>query len=83
MTAQEALAWVADIFEEPAARLIPETPRSDIPAWDSLGVLTLMARLDEEFQILLAEGELQALRTVGDILELLRRHGRLNGAAAA
>jgi acyl carrier protein len=77
------MAWIADIFEAPVTDLSPDTPRSDIPAWDSLGVLTLMARLDEDFSILLAESELQALRSVGDVLELLQRHGRLNGAAAA
>jgi len=83
MTREDAMAWVADIFEEPVANLAHETPRTDIPAWDSLGVLTLMARLDEDFSILLVESELQALRSVGDILDLLQRHGRVNGAAAA
>lgn len=83
MTSQDAIAWLADIFEEPVANLTPESVRADIPAWDSLGVLTLMARLDEDFGILLVEGELQGLKSIGDVLELLRRHGRLDGAAAA
>jgi acyl carrier protein len=83
MTPQDAIAWLADIFEEPPSNLTPVSARTDIPAWDSLGVLTLMARLDEDFGILLVEGELQALKSVGDVLDLLRRHGHLNGAAAA
>lgn len=83
MTPQDAIAWLADIFEEAPTNLTPESARTDIAAWDSLGVLTLMARLDEDFGILLVEGELQALKSVGDVLNLLRRHGHLNGAAAA
>jgi acyl carrier protein len=73
----EALAWVADVFETSAEKIRPETKRGDIDAWDSLGILTLMARLDEDFQILLAEDEIQRLRSVGDILDLLRKRGCL------
>ena len=73
----EALAWVADVFEMPVEKIRPETRRDEIDAWDSLGILTLMARLDEDFQILLAEEEIQQLRGVGDILNLLRKREAL------
>jgi acyl carrier protein len=74
---QEALAWVADIFEAPAEKIRPETRRDEVEAWDSLGILTLIARLDEDFHILLTEEEIQELRSVGDILGLIRKHGIL------
>ena len=77
MTTDEALEWIAELFEEPVENITPETPRVDIPAWDSLGILTLMARLDEDFEILLEEEEVQELRSVNDILEALRRYGKL------
>ncbi len=73
----EALAWVADVFGTPPERIRRETPRTDIETWDSLGVLTLMARLDEDFHVLLTEEEIQQLRSVGDILDLLRKRGIL------
>jgi acyl carrier protein len=69
----EILAWVADIFETPTEKIRPETKRDEIEAWDSLGILTLMARLDEDFQVLLTEEEIQQLRSVKDILNLLRK----------
>jgi acyl carrier protein len=69
----EVLAWVADIFEAPVENIRPETRRDEIEAWDSLGILTLMARLDEDFQVLLTEEEIQQLRSVKDILNLLRK----------
>lgn len=69
----EILAWVAEVFEAPVERIRPETKRVEIDAWDSLGILTLMARLDEDFQVLLTEEEIQQLRSVEDILNLLRK----------
>ena len=77
MNTDEALEWIAELFEESVESILPETPRDEIPAWDSLGILTLMARLDEDFEILLEEEEVQELRGVNDILDALRRHGKL------
>ena len=78
MKLEEALMWVADLFEESVEDITPETLREDIPAWDSLGVLTLMAELDENFGILLTEEEMQKLQKINDIFEILRREGRLD-----
>ena len=65
---------------------LPDSPlklrAQDIPTWDSLGMLKIIAKLDEHFQILLTESELLELRSIGNILEVLRRNGHLNGAAA-
>lgn len=78
MTRIEALKWIADIFEESADRITPDTPRSDIQAWDSLGVLTLMADLDQTFGIILSDAEIQSMKGVHDILEILRTNGKLS-----
>jgi acyl carrier protein len=77
MNRDEALAWVAAVFEEPAGSLRPETPRDEIGGWDSLGVLTLMADLDEKFDIRVTEKEMSAMTRVQDILDLLHRQGKL------
>ena len=78
MTEQEALKWVAELFEEPLENVRPETGQDDIEAWDSLGVLSLIAILDEEFDILLSEEEMQGFQKVDDILKVLKKHGVLN-----
>ena len=77
MSQEEALNWIAEIFEQPAGSIKPETLREEIVAWDSLGFLMLMAELDEKQGVLLADTELRALAKVGDILEVLRRAGKL------
>lgn len=79
MTQSEALEWVARLFEEPPGRLTPETGRADIEAWDSLGVLTLMAGLDSDFGVMVSDEELQEIERVGDILEVLRKYDKLGG----
>ena len=78
MNMDEAIAWIADLFEEPVENIQPETLKEDIPAWDSLGVLALMASLDEEFGILLTDEEMQELEKVNDIFDILRRNGKMD-----
>ena len=77
MTLQEALNWIAELFEESVEDITPETLKEDIPAWDSLGILALMASLDEDFNILLTDDEVQNLKKVDDVFELLRKNGQL------
>ncbi len=77
MNREEALAWVATVFEEPAANVRPETARDEIGGWDSLGVLTLMADLDEKFDIRVSEKDMSAMSSVQDILDLLARNGKI------
>lgn len=81
MTQQEALQWIAGIFQEPPDRLTPETPRHDINAWDSMGVLLLMAGLDEQFNLVLTDEDLKAMQKIGDILDVLRKHDKLAPAS--
>ena len=73
-SSSEILAWVAEVFETPAEKILPETRRDEIDAWDSLGILTLMAKMDEDFHILLTDEEIQRLNSVRDICDVLREH---------
>jgi acyl carrier protein len=77
MTETEALAWLAEVFQEPAEKIMIETPRDSIATWDSLGVLTLMAELDEKFDLVTSDQEMREMARVGDVLSLLREKGKL------
>ena len=77
MTLNEALTWIANLFEVSVEKIQPQTKREEIEAWDSLGTLTLMARLDEEFNIILSEDKIAELKVVDDILKILRDNGHL------
>lgn len=78
MNQDEAVAWLAEIFDEPVENLQPATLRDSILMWDSLGMLELMAGLDERFAITLDDDEMLAMKSVDDILAILRRHEKLN-----
>ena len=78
MSQSEALQWIAELFEESAAGIQPDTSRDAIPNWDSLGVLTLMAGLSERFDITVNADELADMKRVDDILVVLRRSGKLH-----
>jgi acyl carrier protein len=75
---EEALAWIAETFEENLENIQPDTPREKVEAWDSLGMLALMARFDEDLEIILDEDQAAELKTIGDVLEIMRAHGHLN-----
>jgi acyl carrier protein len=75
MTSAEFLAWCGNLFDEPAENLTLETPREEVPGWDSMGTLLLMADLDEVHGIQLSEDELSELRTLGDIADLIEAKG--------
>lgn len=77
MTQHEAVEWIANVFEVSSEQLTPDTLRDDIPAWDSLGVLTLMASLDSDFGIVLSDDDVQSVKSVRDVLEIMRRNGKL------
>ena len=77
MNETEALAWIAEVFEEPAGSLRADTPSSSIAGWDSLGMLSLIAALDEKLHIQLDESEIFAIKSVRDILALLERAGAM------
>jgi acyl carrier protein len=77
MTRDEVLVWLAGLFDEPAANVRASTTRDQLANWDSMGTLTLMADLDEKFDIRLGEQEVQSLASVQDILDLLTRQGKL------
>lgn len=77
MNEAEALRWIAELFEEAPENIRSDTPRSDIATWDSLGVLTLMADLNERFDITLTAEQIGGMASVADLLEVLRSNGKL------
>jgi acyl carrier protein len=77
MTLDEALGWIAEMFEEPKANVAHDTARSSIAAWDSLGQLILMSALDQRFGIRLKPAELSNLNSVQDVLDILTSNERL------
>ena len=77
MNKEEALEWISEVFEEAPGRIDAGTLRKDIPGWDSLGTLSLIAALDEKFDIHLSEQDIENMQKVADVFEILRRNGAI------
>ena len=80
MQTEEALNWIAEVFEERPGRITVQTMRKDILGWDSLGTLSLIAALDERFDIHLSEERIEGMQSVADLLDVLRQHGAMPAA---
>jgi acyl carrier protein len=77
ITIEAALIMFADIFEFPAGALTPDTRQEDIEGWDSLGVLTLMAELDSRFGVILSASQLESLKKIDDLINVLKINNKL------
>lgn len=77
MKEHEALLFITKAFGERPENVRPDASKDDIPNWDSIGTISLMAELDEQLGITLEEKDFESLNRIDDILQVLRRHGKL------
>ena len=74
MNQQDALHWIAKVFDDVPERVKVDTLRKDIAGWDSMGTLILLAELDEKFGIHVSEDQIDGLQSVQHVLDILRQH---------
>jgi acyl carrier protein len=73
-TLQRVCAVVAACFQLPAETVTPDTSPESVEAWDSLGHLTLMLALEQEFAVQIDPEQMEDLTSVGAIAEQLDSH---------
>ena len=61
-----------DIFEDDELLITAESNASTVEDWDSLAHITLIFAIEQEFEIKFALGELEAMKNVGDMVELMQ-----------
>jgi acyl carrier protein len=71
---KEVAAIFADVFKY-TGPLTLETMARDVPKWDSLQHMALVAAIEQTFEISLSMDEMIEIRTVNDICQILDRHG--------
>ena len=77
ITTPELINLIEALLNVDEGSLTIDTRLVNVPAWDSMGVLLLMAEMDERFDITLNEAELANLRGVVDIVNVVKRAGLL------
>jgi len=58
----------AETLEIDSANLSSETIFRDLEEWDSLAYLSVIAMIDEEFDIQIEGAEFKELKTIGDLI---------------
>ena len=61
------------VFDDETIALSRETTADDIEEWDSLTHMNLVIAVELKFKIKFALGELQKLKNVGDMLDLINK----------
>jgi len=61
------------VFDDPAITLTRSTTADDIDDWDSLSHMNLVIAVELAFKVKFALGELQTLKNVGDMLDLINK----------
>ena len=78
MTLDPHLSGITDVAREHlgfVGVLGPDQPLVETLRLDSVRMLTLVAELENRFQVCLEEGDEQGLVTVADLITLLQRRG--------
>jgi acyl carrier protein len=65
----------AEVFAVPQRTVQDSLRLREIPSWDSMSHMLLIARLEERFSIEFTGDEIADFRTVGDIRNAINRHG--------
>jgi acyl carrier protein len=75
MTKDDILPGLAeilrDVFDDPDLVVTHETTADDIEEWDSLNHITIMVAAEERFGVKFKTAELERLRDVGELADLI------------
>ena len=65
----QAMRWV---LRDPDLGVSASTRLEDLTGWDSMAHISLMVETECRFDVMFEVAEIEAVRTVGDIVDLLR-----------
>ena len=61
-----------DVFGDATLVLTPLTSAADVPGWDSVKMVSIVLGVEQRFDIRLRSREVDRLRNVGDLAELVK-----------
>jgi acyl carrier protein len=69
----ELQAIFRDVFDQPNLVISRESNASTVEDWDSLTHVNLVTTIEKRYKVKFALGELQDLKDVGDLIDLLTK----------
>ena len=67
----ELTELLRDIFAAPDLTVTPATAAADVPGWDSMKQIEINIAVEERYGIRLSAREVDAMRSVGDLIDLI------------
>jgi acyl carrier protein len=67
---------VADLLELDDLKLTRETTANNVPGWNSLAHVRIVVAAEQAFGVQFSTGEITSLKTVGDLVDLIKLHSQ-------
>lgn len=74
MDAKDFIEKFAEAIEADAQKITVDTKFRSLEEWSSLAVLSVIAMLDDEYDILIEGGDFRKLETIKDIIRFIEGH---------
>ena len=71
---QRVNAVFRDVFDDASLAITEESSAADIPDWDSLMHIALLAEVEEAFGFCFSMKDVLGMQKVGDMLDILAHH---------
>ncbi len=65
-----------DVFMRDDMKLTPELSAKDVGGWDSFKQIEIMVSVEEQFDIKLNTKEIDGLKNVGDLADVIRKKAK-------
>jgi acyl carrier protein len=72
-TIQELQPIFQDVLDQPNLHLTPASNASNVEDWDSLAHISIVSAVEKHFRIKFTLAELQTLKNVGEMAELIQK----------
>lgn len=69
---QELQSIFRDVLDQPDLVLTRDSNASNVEDWDSLAHINLVTAVEKKYKVKFALGELQELKNVGDMIDLIQ-----------
>jgi acyl carrier protein len=76
-TENDVLEMVSQTLLIAPSIITPATRKEKIPEWDSMGIISILALLEDQFHMTMSVEEAVALNGMPDLLEMLRKNKKL------
>ena len=76
LSAEGVIRLIAEALDVPASKLSETSRASDVPEWDSMGILSILSVLDRE-GVKCDIGNTEALQSVEGVIKVFHSAGRL------